>query len=149
MIELITQNASWFWLALVVLFTVIELFTMGLTTIWFALGSVIMIFLCKINISLGFQILIFLIISSLLLFFTRPFALKKLHIWKEKTNVDSLQGKKAIVVKTITEFEKGEIKIDGNIWSAKSINGSTIETNSECSIVKIEGVTAFVEKINK
>lgn len=149
MIEIITQNASWFWLALVVLFTVIELFTMGLTTIWFAIGAVIMIFLCKINISLGIQILIFLIISALLLFLTRPLAIKKLHIWKEKTNVNSLEGKKAIVMKTITEFEKGEIKLDGNIWSAKSINGSTIEANSECLIVKIEGVTAFVEKINK
>lgn len=149
MIELILQNISWFWLALVVIFTLIEIFTMGLTTLWFALGAAIMIFLGRLPIPFAVQILIFLILSTVLLFLTRPVLMKKLKIGTEKTNADSLIGKKALVVKEITEFEKGEIKINGNFWSAKTEDGSAISEKSECEILKIEGVTAIVKLINK
>ena len=66
MIEFILQNISWFWLALVVIFTLIEIFTMGLTTLWFALGAAIMIFLGRLPIPFAVQIFIFLIISIII-----------------------------------------------------------------------------------
>ena len=53
------------------------------------------------------------------------------------------------MIKQITEFEKGEIKINGNIWSAKSEDSSLIPENSQCEILRIEGVTAIVKIINK
>ena len=149
MSEFILQNISWFWLALVVIFTLIEVFTMGLTTLWFALGAAIMIFLGRLPIPFAVQILIFLILSTVLLFLTRPVLIKKMKIGTEKTNSDGLIGKKALVVKQITEFEKGEIKINGNIWSAKSEDSSSISENSQCEILRIEGVTAIVKIINK
>lgn len=148
MIEFILQNISWFWLALVVIFTLIEIFTMGLTTLWFALGAAIMIFLGRLPIPFAVQILIFLIISIILLLLTRPILIKKMKTGTEKTNTDSLIGKKALVVKSISEFEKGEIKINGIVWSAKTEDGSSIPENSQCEIVKIEGVTAIVKLIN-
>ena len=74
--------------------------------------------------------------------------MKKMKVGTEKTNTDSLIGKKALVVKSISEFEKGEIKINGIVWSAKTEDGSSIPENSQCEIVKIEGVTAIVKLIN-
>ncbi len=147
MIELILQNLSWFWLILAVVLTLIEVVTLGLTTVWFALGAVVMIFLSFTPISFAVQILIWLVISSVLLYFTRPYFIKKLKAGREKTNADSLVGKKAPVVKTITKYEKGEIKINGLVWGAKTEADDELEKDSECEIVRIEGATAVVKKI--
>jgi membrane protein implicated in regulation of membrane protease activity len=134
----------WIWVALVIIFALIEVFTLGLTTVWFAIAALLMVFLSFINIPLTAQILIFLAISALLLIFTRPLAIKKFKIGQEKTNVDSLIGKHALVIKTIGEFERGEVKINGLIWSARSENNTEITEGSKCEILRIEGVQLIV-----
>ncbi len=146
MIALIINNLSWFWLILAVILTLIEVLTFGLTTIWFALSAIVMIFLAFTPIPFAVQILIWLLLSSALLYFTRPYALKKLKIGKEKTNADRLIGKKAPVIKTITKFEKGEIKLNGLVWGAKAETEDTLEKGSECEVIRIEGATAIVKK---
>ena len=140
------NNLPWFWLGMVIVFTVIEIFTAGLTTIWFAIGSIPMIFLSFLPIPFLYQVLIMLVISIVLLIFTRPFFVKKLNANKEKTNVDALIGKTALVTKKITKFEKGEVKIDGKIWTAKSVSDEDIEEGTEYLLQSIEGVTAIVSK---
>lgn len=146
MMDLIMNNLPWFWLGMVIVFTVIEIFTAGLTTIWFAIGSIPMIFLSFLPIPFLYQVLIMLVISIVLLIFTRPFFVKKLNANKEKTNVDALIGKTALVTKKITKFEKGEVKIDGKIWTAKSVSDEDLEEGTECLLQSIEGVTAIVSK---
>ena len=138
----------WFWLGMAIIFTLIEVFTAGLTTIWFAIGSIPMIFLSFLPIPFLYQVLIMLVISIVLLIFTRPFFVKKLNANKEKTNVDALIGKTALVTKKITKFEKGEVKIDGKIWTAKSVSDEDLEEGTECLLQSIEGVTAIVSKNN-
>jgi len=140
-------SMRWIWVALTVIFAVIEVFTLGLTTVWFALAALVMVFLSFLPIPLVFQIMIFLAISAALLFFTRPVAIKKLKIGREKTNVDSLAGKHALVIKKITEFEKGEVKLNGQIWTAHSDDGSTIAEGTKCEVVRIEGVQAVVRPV--
>jgi len=139
----------WLWVALTVFFAVIEVFTLGLTTIWFAIAALVMVFLSFLHIPLVFQVLIFLAISAVLLFFTRPIAVKKLKIGKVKTNVDSLIGKCALVTKKITEFDRGEVKINGIIWTARTEDGSTLEEGSKCEVARIEGVQAIVKTYNE
>lgn len=145
----ILANSSWVWLAAAVLFILIEVFTMGLTTVWFAVGAIAMIFLCKLPIPFSIQILIFLGISILLMLLTRPFFIEKLKVGKEKTNVDSLIGKRSLVVKKITGLKKGEIEIGGDIWSAKSEDGSEIPEKTKCEIVRIEGSSAVVKPVSE
>jgi membrane protein implicated in regulation of membrane protease activity len=139
----------WFWVVLTVILAVIEVLTLGLTTIWFAIAALVMVFLSFLHMPLVYQILIFLIISAVLLFFTRPIAIKKLKIGKVKTNVDSLAGKCALVTKKITEFDNGEVKINGLIWTAKTEDGSALAEGSKCEIVRIEGVHAIVKIYNE
>jgi membrane protein implicated in regulation of membrane protease activity len=117
---------------------------MGLTTVWFALAALIMVFLSFLPIPVVYQILIFLVLSAVFLIFTRPLALKKFKIGRVKTNVDSLVGKHALVIKEITEFDRGEIKLNGQIWSAKTEDGSTLEEGTKCEVIRIEGVQAIV-----
>ena len=134
-------------MALTIILALIEVFTLGLYTIWFAIAALIMVFISFLDISLPFQLLIFIAISSVLLFFTRPLAIKKLRIGREKTNVDSLIGIHALVTKNIGEFEMGEVKIKGQSWSAKSENNSEIAEGTKCEVVRIEGVKAIVRPL--
>jgi membrane protein implicated in regulation of membrane protease activity len=143
--------SPWFWLALTVAFSLIELIsTFSLVTIWFALSSLIMIFvsglteLLEAPIRLRLHAGIFLAIAIVLLVFTRPIAIKKLKVGKIKTNIDALVGERAIVVTGIGKFERGEVKIRGQIWTAVSEDNTAIEKNTECSVVRIEGVKAVV-----
>ncbi|HCC36429.1 MAG TPA: hypothetical protein DEQ14_01755 [Treponema sp.] len=140
-------SIRWMWVGLTILFTLIEAFTLGLTTIWFALGALVMVFLSFLPIPLVYQILLFLVISAALLFFTRPIAVKKLKLGKEKTNVDSLIGKHALVTRKIGEFEKGEVKLNGQFWSARSEDSAEIPEGVKCEITRIEGVQAIVRPL--
>jgi membrane protein implicated in regulation of membrane protease activity len=137
-------SMRWIWVALTVIFAIIEVFTFGLTTVWFALAALVMIFLSFLPIPLVVQIFIFLGISAILLIFTRPVALKKFRIGKVKTNVDSLVGMHALVTKQISEFERGEVKLNGQIWSARSQDGTVIGEGTKCEVMGIEGVQAIV-----
>jgi len=140
-------SPRWIWVALVVVFALIEIFTLGLYTIWFAIAAVIMVFISMSGIALPYQFLIFLAISGALLYFTRPLVVKKLKIGKEKTNVDSLAGMHALVIKKIGEFDKGEVKINGQIWSARTENNSAIPEGTKCEVLRIEGVIAIVRAL--
>lgn len=147
MISFFLNHLPWFWLLICVLCILFEAATTSLTTIWFACGSFVMIFLSFIKFPFGFQILIFALVSLLLLIFTRPFALKKLHIKKVATNSDRLIGRKCVVTQKITELEKGAVKIDGVEWSAESSDSSEIPKGSEVEITEIKGATLVVKKI--
>ncbi|WP_235619695.1 NfeD family protein [Treponema sp. OMZ 838] len=144
---LLALYTPWFWFGIAVICAVIEGMTLGLTTVWFSLSAVLMIFISMLHPPFYAQCILFALVALLLLFFTRPIALKFLHTKRVKTNADSLIGKKALVLQTITEFEKGQVKINGMVWTAASTGGADIPTGEECIIEKIEGVTLIVKKI--
>ncbi|MDR2519048.1 MAG: NfeD family protein [Spirochaetaceae bacterium] len=143
----------WFWLAMTILFSVIELVSaFNLITIWFALSSLIMLFVAGITESFDFSLKLkihtglFLAVSGLLLAFTRPLLIKKLKVGREKTNVHALIGQSALVTKKIAPFCTGEVKVRGQLWTAFAENNAVIiEEGAECVIVRIEGVKAAVQ----
>jgi len=140
-------SPQWLWVALVIIFALIEIFTLGLTTVWFAIAALVMVFLSFLKISLSVQVLIFLAISALLLVFTRPIAVKKFRMGRVKTNVDSLVGKSALVTRAIGEFEKGEVKVSGQAWSAHAEDNSAIAEGTKCEVLRVEGVQLIVKKL--
>lgn len=79
-----------FWTVLLVVLVVIELVTMGLTTIWFAAGALVATIAAACNAPLFIQIALFLIVSVLSLVFTRPVAMKYFNRDRTRTNVESL-----------------------------------------------------------
>jgi membrane protein implicated in regulation of membrane protease activity len=148
-------SPRWIWVGLVIFFSLIEIFTLGLYTVWFAIAALIMVFVSLTGIALPYQILIFLAISASLLFYTRPLVVKKLKIGKIKTNVESLVGMHALVTKKIKAFESGEVKLNGQIWSARidmrridtENNITEIQEGTKCEVVRIEGVFAIVRPL--
>ncbi|HIW36883.1 MAG TPA: NfeD family protein [Candidatus Treponema faecavium] len=145
--QILAENMPWVWLAAAVLCLIIEACTLGLTTVWFALSAFVMIPIGFTPLAAELQVLLFLLIACVLLVFTRPAAVKKLKIGAARTNIDSLHGKKALVITTVHPYEPGEIKINGVVWSAQAADGGSIAAGSECMIDHIEGTTAVVTKL--
>ena len=138
---------EWFpfiWLGLAILLAIVEAATLGLTTIWFALGALLGLLSSVLGLSPILQFLVFLVSSILLLIFTRPIAKNYLKIGAEKTNVDSLLNSEGVVTKKINKFETGLVKVKGQIWTAISEDGEEIEENNIVTIIKIEGVKLIV-----
>ena len=94
-----------FWLAAAVIFVIIEGLTMGLTTIWFAGGAVVALIAALLGANIVVQIVLFFVVSIVLLFSTRKLFVKKLHTGQEKTNVDALIGREAVVTSIIKPLE--------------------------------------------
>lgn len=136
-----------FWLVLFVVLLVVEIATMGLTTVWFAGGALIAFIAAYIHLGIGLQIVLFLAVSILLLVLTRPIAVKYFNQEREKTNVDSLIGQNAVVLEEINTIKAtGRVEVNGMEWSAKTEHTEIIEVNTVVSIKGIQGVKLIVEK---
>ena len=136
-----------FWLIAAGVFFIIEMATIGFLVFWLGIGALLAMVTSFITDSLLIQVIIFVVTSTLLLIFTRPLVNKFIKTPKEvKTNAYSIIGKKAIVTVPINNIEgNGQIKIDGDVWSAKSYNNEDIPKNAEVEIVEIDGVRAVVK----
>ena len=137
------------WLVAIVLFVVVEINTMALTTIWFAGGSVVAFIAALLGASVKIQLVVFLIISAVLLFFTRPFAAKFINKGTVKTNAAGLVGKKARVTAEINnQLSQGAAVVGGQEWTARAENEEDIIPVGEMVLIKdIRGVKLIVEKI--
>ena len=146
MTNFIISNLPWFWLIMLIVFVVIETFTMSLTTIWAAIASLPLIFIAKTGLPFKWQLLIFVLLTLALVIFTRPFAVKKLKIGKDKTNVNDMEGQEVLVTKAILQFKKGEAKSkNGVIWTVTSADGTEIPENTICIVTKVQGNTLEIK----
>ena len=142
----ITLSAAVLWLIAAAVLAIIEALTMGLSTIWFAGGAVAAASAAMAGCSFIVQFIIFLVVSILLLYFTRPLVKDKLKVGTTKTNADALVGKTAVVTSDITAIEPGQVKAGGMEWSAVSENAEPIEAGCAVIIKGIEGVKLIVSR---
>lgn len=136
------------WLAAVVVLLVIEIATLGLTTIWFAGGALVAGIAAALGAGRVVQAVIFLIVSLILLIFTRPVAVKYLNVNRTRTNAESLIGKEAVVTQTIENLKnQGQVIVNGIEWTARTDdNEASIEKDTIVEIERIEGVKLIVKK---
>lgn len=148
------MEAWMMWLAIAVIAFVFEAMTAGLTTIWFAISAlaVALLTVCLDGIfgSSGWflvsQVIMFIVLSVVLLVLTKPISRKLIRA--RETNALSIIGKKAVVSESINNVEgKGQIKLNGNIWTARSEEGMVIEKEKMVEVIRIEGVTAIVKEM--
>ena len=146
-IQVLSNNLPWVWVAVTIICVVIESLTLSLTTIWFGISSFVLVFLAFTPIPFGAQLFIFVALSLVLLIFTRPVVKKKLNKKQIATNYERIIGQIAVVTKKITALDKGSVKINGMEWTAAVKEDITLEKGSKCIIEEIAGVTAYVNKI--
>ena len=139
------------WLILAGIFVIAEIATVGFLIFWLSLGSLCAMITSFFTDNIIIQTAVFVVTSALFIFFTRPLA-KKLDKTDNPlvTNAFSIIGKKAIVVKEINPtLGVGQIKVDGQVWSAKSNGEEIISEGTEVSILSIDGVKAVVTADSK
>ena len=136
------------WVVLLVVFVVIEVLTMGLTTLWFAGGALVAAVLAALNLPSYVQIAAFIVVSLVLIFFTRPIAVRYFNVDRVKTNAESIVGKKAIVTSAIDNIKAvGQVTVNGMEWTARSITDDVIiPEGAVVYIVAINGVKLIVEE---
>ena len=139
------------WLVAFVILIGIEAATMALTTIWFAGGAVFAFFAAVLGFSIQTQLVVFLIVSFILLLFTRPFAMRFVNRETVKTNVDGLIGRRAKVITKIDNNEpSGATVVDGQEWTARSMDDAvTIPVGTHVVIKEVRGVKLIVEPVSE
>lgn len=137
------------WLLLAGLFFIGEMITVGFLIFWLGIGALLAMIVSFFTTNIIIQTAVFVISSIILILATKPFVKKFVDVKKTNTNVFSIIGKKALVIKEIDPINaKGQIKINSEIWSAESENGEKIEEGSEVEIIKINGVKTIVKKVS-
>lgn len=140
-----------FWLVLLIICIAVEVPTLGLTTIWFAGGALAAIFMAVIGAPIWLQAIVFIVVSLVLLFFTRPIAVKYFNKDRVKTNVESMVGRQAIVISEIDNLQGiGQVTVGGQEWSARSADDQVkIVVGAVVVVVAINGVKLIVRDISR
>ncbi len=136
------------WLILLIALVVIELGTMALTTIWFAGGALVAFILSLFGAGIEIQLTVFVIVSFLLLFFTRPWASQHLNKRTTRTNVESLIGRTARVTEEIdNDLGTGAAVVGGQEWTARAEEGGDIcPVGTIVVICGVRGVKLIVRR---
>ncbi|MFA9377098.1 MAG: NfeD family protein [Lachnotalea sp.] len=137
-----------YWLILFIVLLVIEIATLGLTTIWFAGGAIVAFVACVFGAPVGIQLVLFFLVSLFLLVVTRPIAVKYLNKNRTKTNAESLIGETGVVSYDINNLKsQGSVMIHGQEWTARTTNEEETITKDHLVIIKaISGVKLIVEE---
>lgn len=135
-----------FWLIASGIFFVIEMITVGFLVFWLGIAALITMVVSFFTDSLIIQTAVFVISSILLIFLTKPFVQKFMNSKDTVvTNAYSIIGKHGLVIEDIDSISgTGQIKVDGEVWSAKCSDSIFIPKGSNIKILKIDGVKAVV-----
>lgn len=135
------------WLALMIIFIIAEIITVGLTSIWFAGGALAALIFAMAGWNAVLQVVLFFAVSFVLLFFTKPFVLKYVKPHNVKTNYEEIIGKEVLVTARIDNREgTGTAVVNGQEWTARSTaDDIVIEAGTTARVVEIKGVKLYVK----
>ena len=138
------------WLIIAGVCLVIEIITTGFLVFWLSIGALISMIVSLFTDSILIQTAVFVISSAILIFATKPFVKKFAKTKNIKTNAFSIIGQNGIVTREIDSINaKGQVKIDGETWSAVGKNDIDIPKGTEVEVLEIKGVKAVVTPVKK
>jgi membrane protein implicated in regulation of membrane protease activity len=133
------------WIGIAVVFALIEAATMGLTTIWFAIGAAVTAIAVLLGANARTQIVVFLAVSVLTMLFTRPVAIRRLRLGREKNVTEQMAGRPGVITEAVPPFGVGRVKVGGASWTAVAEDPALgIEKGAPVAAVRIEGVKLVV-----
>lgn len=133
------------WLGALIAFGVAEAVTVGLVSLWFAVGALLALIVATITPSITIQVAVFLLVSLASMLAMRPLAQKYVNNRHVPTNADRVIGRTAIVIQDIDNLSAvGRVKVDGQEWTARTDSQGILPTGSHVTVVRIEGVKLFV-----
>ncbi len=140
-------SLSILWLIAAVALSVVELTTMGLTTIWFAIGAVAALVCALCGVPIWLQVAVFIVVSVAVLVLVRPIAAAHFNNRLKKTNIDAYVGRKLIAKTDIDNLHgTGKVDMDGSTWLAlSSMDSIVIRAGEEVRVVEVRGAKLIVE----
>ena len=133
------------WLLILAILILIEIITLGLTTIWFAGGALVAFILSLFFDNLLVELITFFVISMILLYFTRPLVMKYFNPRKGKLNQEGIVGRTAMVTTPIDNQKAvGQVELDGVVWSAKALDIIIISQGTKVKIHGVSGIRLIV-----
>ena len=143
-----TFSPAIIWLIIAIVLAIVELSTMGLVTIWFAIGAVVSMIFALLGGNIWVQLISFIVVSTVILVAVRPLAEKYVNRSIKKTNIDAVVGRKLIAKTDIDNLHgMGKVDFEGSTWIAQSSNDEiTISAGEEVRVVKVVGAKLVVER---
>ena len=136
------------WLVLLVVLVAGEAITVGLTFIWFAVGALSALLVSVLGGPIWLQVVVFLALSAATLVLVRPVAAKLLTPGLSPTNADRILNQVALVTEEIDNLaQTGQVKLSGQVWTARSEDEEVIPAQTKVRILRIEGVKVFVRTL--
>ena len=135
------------WLALLILFVILEAATVQLLSTWFAAGALAAMIVCLLGGAVWLQIVVFFVVSIVLLVLLWPMARKHIKAKAVATNADALIGRICVVTEPIDPLEGGRVKVGDVTWSARS--EKPVPAGAQVEILKIQGAKVIVEEVKK
>lgn len=137
------------WLAVIILTIIIEIITVGLTAIWLTGGGIAALVVCLLGGHWGLQLAVFFVVTFLLIYFTRPWALKYIESRKTATNYEEVIGKTVRIIEDVDNVkETGKAIYNGMEWTARAkVDTETFSMDEQARVVGVQGVKLILEKI--
>jgi membrane protein implicated in regulation of membrane protease activity len=147
----IMDNTTMYWLAAMIILILIEIPTVGLTTIWFAIGALVAVVASAIGFSFAVQVVLFIIVSLGMLIFTRPWAMKYINANRTKTNYEGIIGKVVRITQNVDNIaETGCAIVNGQEWTVRANDEKIkIPSGKLAKVVDISGVKLIVEEFKE
>ncbi len=138
----------WIWIGLTAIFIIGEIFTAGFFLFPFGIGAGLAAILTLIGAPAWLQWTGFVVLSGVMVVFSRKLADRLTREPPEKVGVDRLIGEIAIVLEAIDPAsDSGMVRIKKDEWRATSANDERIEQGSRVRVVRIEGAHLVVEEV--
>lgn len=138
----------WIWLAILIISVIVEVATVGLTTIWMAGGALVAIILAIMGAPYILQIIVFFVVTGVLIYFTRPLAVKYLNRRKMRTNVEAIVGREVRIIEPVNNrLDTGKAVYNGMEWTARSFNQEELfEEGEMAEVCEVSGVKLILKK---
>lgn len=137
------------WLALLILFAVVEALTVGLASIWFAAGALVALLSTYFTANIWLQIVLFFLVSAVTMILVRPLTRKYLEPRVSPTNADRILGAAATVTQEVDNLKgTGTVQVGTMPWSARSEDGRVLAVGEQVTVLRIEGVKLFVAPVS-
>jgi membrane protein implicated in regulation of membrane protease activity len=144
-VDWILDNPWVIWLAIAVVLTIVEIFSLELVLLMFAIGALAAALVAGLGGAVWLAILVFAVVSVALLTLIRPSLVEKLHRGPTLAQGHQAQvGRRAVVVEPVNHLN-GRIRLSGELWSARTDSESaSFDTDTEVDVLRIDGATAVV-----
>ncbi len=137
------------WLIAAAILGIVEVSTVNLITLWFAVSALVTAVFAVLGASSGVQISVFIVVSAILVIATRPLAKRYLNRNTVATNADRIISEKGVVIEEINSIKgTGQVKVMGQVWSAKTANGEDIAEGTSVTVAALEGAKVVVSSEN-